>query len=36
MKKFKWLEFITNAVILTFLGYVLYFGFKMLYYVWTA
>lgn len=34
MKKFNWFEFIAVVVISIFVGYILYFGFKMLYHVW--
>jgi hypothetical protein len=34
MKKFNWMEFITSLAIIAFLGYVLYFGFRFLYYAW--
>jgi len=35
MKKFKWLETIGLITIASFLLYILYWGFRMIFYAWT-
>ena len=34
MKKFNWIESIALLAIIAFMGYVLYFGFRLLSHVW--